>query len=265
MNKVDTVSLINMILPKPDTSKGSWGDSAFKDIFSINNSSNSKSNNKPNKSTKDIYSDNQNVDKNLQASKRKDFKSESPIKPKEAKDKLQNDSISNNKQNEKQMSETENTSSVSPVAESNNNEAEASGLIEPEVTINDQANQNPVDIPEKLAELIQSLMSANLNPEQLDKVTEAIKILPEEIKAMIQENPKMALDFLKDNLNFLAKTAETSSLVVVFPLVPVMPITGISKCLLCSLAISLNVVRQSSTRMILSFPSTAYSFSSMIA
>ena len=74
MNKVDTVSLINMILPKPDTSKGSWGDSAFKDIFSINNSSNSKSNNKPNKSTKDIYSDSQNVDKNLQASKRKDFK-----------------------------------------------------------------------------------------------------------------------------------------------------------------------------------------------
>lgn len=71
MNKVDTVSLINMILPKPDTSKGSWGDSAFKDIFSINNSSNSKSNNKPNKSTKDIYSDNQNVDKNLQASKEK--------------------------------------------------------------------------------------------------------------------------------------------------------------------------------------------------
>ena len=40
MNKVDTVSLINMILPKPDTSKGSWGDSAFKDIFSVNNSSN---------------------------------------------------------------------------------------------------------------------------------------------------------------------------------------------------------------------------------
>ena len=210
MNKVDTVSLINMILPKPDTSKGSWGDSAFKDIFSINNSSNSKSNNKPNKSTKDIYSDNQNVDKNLQASKRKDFKSESPIKPKEAKDKLQNDSISNNKQNEKQMSETENTSSVSPVAESNNNEAEASRFIEPEVTINDQANQNPVDIPEKIAELIQSLMNTNLNPEQLDKVTEAIKMLPEEIKAMIQENPKMALDFLKDNLNFLAKTIDLS-------------------------------------------------------
>ena len=210
MNKVDTVSLINMILPKPDTSKGSWGDSAFKDIFSINNSSNSKSNNKPNKSTKDIYSDNQNVDKNLQASKRKDFKSESPIKPKEAKDKLQNDSISNNKQNEKQMSETENTSSVSPAAGPHNNEADASGLIEPEVTINDQANQNPVDIPEKLAELIQSLMSANLNPEQLDKVTEAIKMLPEEIKAMIQENPKMALDFLKDNLNFLAKTIDLS-------------------------------------------------------
>ena len=210
MNKVDTVSLINMILPKPDTSKGSWGDSAFKDIFSINNSSNSKSNNKPNKSTKDIYSDNQNVDKNLQASKRKDFKSESPIKPKEAKDKLQNDSISNNKQNEKQMSETENTSSVSQVAEPNNNEAEASGLIEPEVTINDQANQNPVDIPEKIAELIQSLMNTNLNPEQLDKVTEAIKMLPEEIKAMIQENPKLALDFLKDNLNFLAKTIDLS-------------------------------------------------------
>ena len=210
MNKVDTVSLINMILPKPDSSKGSWGDSAFKDIFSVNNSSDSKSNNKPNKSTKDIYSDNQNVDKNLQASKRKDFKSESPIKPKEAKDKLQNDSISNNKQNEKQMSETENTSSVSPVAESNNNEAEASRFIEPEVTINDQANQNPVDIPEKIAELIQSLMSASLNPEQLDKVTEAIKMLPEEIKAMIQENPKMALDFLKDNLNFLAKTIDLS-------------------------------------------------------
>ena len=210
MNKVDTVSLINMILPKPDTSKGSWGDSAFKDIFSINNSSNSKSNNKPNKSTKDIYSDNQNVDKNLQASKRKDFKSESHIKPKEAKDKLQNDSISNNKHNEKQMSETENASSVSPAAGPNNNEAEASGLIEPEVTINDQANQNPVDIPEKIAELIQSLMSTNLNPEQLDKVTEAIKMLPEEIKAMIQENPKMALDFLKDNLNFLAKTIDLS-------------------------------------------------------
>ena len=210
MNKVDTVSLINMILPKPDTSKGSWGDSAFKDIFSINNSSNSKSNNKPNKSTKDIYSDNQNVDKNLQASKRKDLKPESPIKPKEAKDKLQNDSISNNKQNEKQMSETENTSSVLPVAEPNNNEAEASGLIEPEVTINDQANQNPVDIPEKIAELIQSLMNTNLNPEQLDKVTEAIKMLPEEIKALIQENPKMALDFLKDNLNFLAKTIDLS-------------------------------------------------------
>lgn len=210
MNKVDTVSLINMILPKPDTSKGSWGDSAFKDIFSINNSSNSKSNSKPNKSTKDIYSDNQNVDKNLQASKRKDLKPESPIKPKEAKDKLQNDSISNNKQNEKQMSETENTSSVSPLAESNNNEAEASGLIEPEVTINDQANQNPVDIPEKIAELIQSLMNTNLNPEQLDKVTEAIKMLPEEIKAMIQENPKIALDFLKDNLNFLAKTIDLS-------------------------------------------------------
>ena len=210
MNKVDTVSLINMILPKPDTSKGSWGDSAFKDIFSVNNSSNSKSNNKPNKSTKDIYSDNQNVDKNLQASKRKDFKSESPIKPKEAKDKLQNDSISNNKQNEKQMSETENTSSVSPVAESNNNEAEASRFIEPEVTINDQANQNPVDIPEKIAELIQSLMNTNLNPEQLDKVTEAIKMLPEEIKALIQENPKMALDFLKDNLNYLAKTNDLS-------------------------------------------------------
>ena len=210
MNKVDTVSLLNMILPKPDTSKGSWGDSAFKDIFSINNSSNSKSNNKPNKSTKDIYSDNQNVDKNLQASKRKDFKSESPIKPKEAKDKLQNDSISNNKQNEKQMSETENTSSVLPAAEPNNNEAEASGLIEPEVTINDQANQNPVDIPEKIAELIQSLMNTNLNPEQLDKVTEAIKMLPEEIKALIQENPKMALDFLKDNLNFLAKTIDLS-------------------------------------------------------
>lgn len=205
MNKVDTVSLINMILPKPDTSKGSWGESAFKDIFSINNSSNSKSNNKPNKSTKDIYSDSQNVDKNLQASKRKDFKSESHIKPKEAKDKLQNDSISNNKQ----MSEMENTSSVS-AAEPSNNEAEASGLIEPEVTINDQANQNPVDIPEKLAELIQSLMSASLNPEQLDKVTEAIKMLPEEIKAMIQENPKMALDFLKDNLNFLAKTIDLS-------------------------------------------------------
>ena len=210
MNKVDTVSLINMILPKPDTSKGSWGDSAFKDIFSINNSSNSKSNNKPNKSTKDIYSDNQNVDKNLQASKRKDFKSESPIKPKEAKDKLQNDSISNNKQNEEQMSEREDTSSVLRAAERNNNEAKASGLIEPEVTINDQANQNPVDIPEKLAELIQSLMSTNLNPEQLDKVTEAIKMLPEEIKAMIQENPKMALDFLKDNLNFLAKTIDLS-------------------------------------------------------
>ena len=108
MKKVDTVSLINMILPKPDSSKGSWGDSAFKDIFSINNSSNIKSNNKPNKSTKDIYSDSQNVDKNLQASKRKDFKSESHIKPKEAKDKLQNDSISNNKHNEKQMSKTEN-------------------------------------------------------------------------------------------------------------------------------------------------------------
>ena len=210
MNKVDTVSLINMILPKPDTSKGSWGDSAFKDIFSINNSSNSKSNNKPNKSTKDIYSDSQNVDKNLQASKRKDFKSESHIKPKEAKDKLQNDSISNNKQNKKQMSDTENTSSVLPAAEPNNNEAEASGLIEPEVTINDQANQNPVDIPEKIAELIQSLMNTNLNPEQLDKVTEAIKMLPEEIKAMIQENPKMALDFLKDNLNFLAKTNDLS-------------------------------------------------------
>ena len=210
MNKVDTVSLINMILPKPDTSKGSWGDSAFKDIFSINNSSNSKSNNKPNKSTKDIYSDSQNVDKNLQASKRKDFKSESHIKPKEAKDKLQNDSISNNKQNKKQMSDTENTSSVLPAAEPNNNEAEASGLIEPEVTINDQANQNPVDIPEKIAELIQSLMNTNLNPEQLDKVTEAIKMLPEEIKAMIQENPKMALDFLKDNLNYLAKTIDLS-------------------------------------------------------
>jgi flagellar hook-length control protein FliK len=194
-----------MILPKPDTSKGSWGDSAFKDIFSVNNSSNSKSNNKPNKSTKDIYSDNQNVDKNLQASKRKNLKPESLIKPKEAKDKLQNDSISNNKQ----MSEMENTSSVS-AAEPNNNEAEASGLIEPEVTINDQANQNPVDIPEKLAELIQSLMSASLNPEQLDKVTESIKMLPEEIKAMIQENPKMALDFLKDNLNFLAKTIDLS-------------------------------------------------------
>ena len=108
------------------------------------------------------------------------------------------------------MSETENTSSVSPLAESNNNEAEASGLIEPEVTINDQANQNPVDIPEKIAELIQSLMNTNLNPEQLDKVTEAIKMLPEEIKAMIQENPKMALDFLKDNLNFLAKTIDLS-------------------------------------------------------
>ena len=138
------------------------------------------------------------------------MKPESPIKPKDAKNKLQNDSISNNKQNEKQMSETENTSSVSQAAEPNNNEAEASRFIEPEVTINDQANQNPVDIPEKLAELIQSLMSANLNPEQLDKVTEAIKILPEEIKAMIQENPKMALDFLKDNLNFLAKTIDLS-------------------------------------------------------
>ena len=138
------------------------------------------------------------------------MKSESPIKPKEAKDKLQNDSISNNKQNEKQMSETENTSSVLPAAEPNNNEAEASGLIEPEVTINDQANQNSVDIPEKIAELIQSLMSASLNPEQLDKVTEAIKMLPEEIKAMIQENPKMALDFLKDNLNYLAKTNDLS-------------------------------------------------------
>ena len=205
MNKVDTVSLINMILPKPDTSKGSWGDSAFKDIFSVNNSSNSKSNNKPNKSTKDIYSDNQNVDKNLQTSKRKDLKPESPIKPKEAKDKLQNDSISNNKQ----MSEMENTSSVS-TAEPNNNQAETSGLIEPEVTINDQANQNPLEIPEKLAELIQSLMSTSLNPEQLDKVNEAIKMLPEEIKAMIQENPKMALDFLKDNLNFLAKTIDLS-------------------------------------------------------
>ena len=138
------------------------------------------------------------------------MKPESPIKPKEAKNKLQNDSISNNKQNEKQMSETENTSSVSQAAEPNNNEAEASGLIEPEVTINDQANQNPVDIPEKIAELIQSLMNTNLNPEQLDKVTEAIKMLPEEIKALIQENPKMALDFLKDNLNFLAKTIDLS-------------------------------------------------------
>ena len=47
MKKVDTVSLINMILPKPDTSKGSWGDSAFKDIFSVNNSSNIKSNKIP--------------------------------------------------------------------------------------------------------------------------------------------------------------------------------------------------------------------------
>ena len=35
-------------------------------------------------------------------------------------------------------------------------------------------------------------------------------MLPEEIKAMIQENPKMALDFLKDNLNFLAKTIDLS-------------------------------------------------------
>ncbi|CBH21855.1 protein of unknown function [Acetoanaerobium sticklandii] len=210
MNKVDTVSLVNMILPKTDNSKGSWGDSAFKDIFSINNSSNSKSNNKPNKSTKDIYSDNQSADKNLQTSKRKDIKLESPIKPKEVNDKIQDDSNSNKVENEKQVSEAENLNKTSQVEKSDSNEIEASGKIESEAPINEQVNQTTLEMPAQVVELIQSLMSVELNSEQSDKIVEAIKMLPEDIKALIQENPKMALDFLKDNLNFLAKTIDLS-------------------------------------------------------
>ena len=61
------------------------------------------------------------------------------------------------------------------------------------------------------------------------------------------------------------RTAEISSLVVVFPLVPVMPITGISNCLRCSLANSLKVVKQSSTNKYRESFSTMYSFSSIIA
>ena len=210
MNKVDTVSLINMILPKPDTSKGSWGDSAFKDIFSINNSSNSKSNNKPTKSTKDIYSYNQNTDKNLQASKRKDLNPESSIKPKEVSNKIQDDTSANKVEYEKQMSEAENLSNTSQVEKSDSIEIEASGKIESEAPINEQVSQTTVDMPTQVVELIQSLMSVELNPEQSDKIAEAIKMLPEEIKALIQENPKKALDFLKDNLNFLARTIDLS-------------------------------------------------------
>ena len=210
MNKVDTVSLINMILPKPDTSKGSWGDSAFKDIFSVNNSSNSKSNNKPNKSTKDIYSDNQNTDKKLQTSKRKDIKSELPVKPKEVKDKMQDDSNDNKIQNDNQVSEIENTNTPTEVAKSDTNEIDASKLIESEVTASEQVNQATVDMPMQVVELIQNLMSTKLKPEQSDKLVEAIKMLPEELKALVQENPKMALDFLKDNLNFLAQTIDLS-------------------------------------------------------
>ena len=210
MNKVDTVSLVNMILPKPDTSKGSWGDSAFKDIFSINNSSNSKSNNKPTKSTKDIYSYNQNTDKNLQASKRKDLNPESSIKPKEVSNKIQDDTSANKVEYEKQMSEAENLSNTSQVEKSDSIEIEASGKIESEAPINEQVSQTTVDMPTQVVELIQSLMSVELNPEQSDKIAEAIKMLPEELKALIQENPKKALDFLKDNLNFLARTIDLS-------------------------------------------------------
>ena len=210
MNKVDTVSLVNMILPKPDTSKGSWGESAFKDIFSISNLSNNKSDNKPNKSTKDIYSDNQNTDKKLQTSKRKDIKSELPVKPKEVKDKMQDDSNDNKIQNDNQVSEIENTNTPTEVAKSDTNEIDASKLIESEVTASEQVNQATVDMPMQVVELIQNLMSTKLKPEQSDKLVEAIKMLPEELKALVQENPKMALDFLKDNLNFLAQTIDLS-------------------------------------------------------
>ncbi|CUP30532.1 Uncharacterised protein [Segatella copri] len=59
----------------------------------------------------------------------------------------------------------------------------------------------------------------------------------------------LKLPWVNITLNFSPRTAETSSLVVVLPLVPVIPTTGISKWRRCSRASSLKVVRQSSTRM----------------
>ena len=56
MNKVDTISLANMLLPRTDASKSSMTDSAFKDIFSLSNSNNS-SNKKNDKTTNDFHSD----------------------------------------------------------------------------------------------------------------------------------------------------------------------------------------------------------------
>ena len=55
----------------------------------------------------------------------------------------------------------------------------------------------------------------------------------------------LKLPWVNITLNFSPRTAETSSLVVVLPLVPVIPTTGISKCRRCSRASSLKVVRQS--------------------
>ncbi len=209
MNKVDTVSLTNMILPKPDAgSKGSWGNSAFKDIFSVNNSNNLKFNNKPNKSTKGIYSESQKTDKNSQIS-RKDSFTESNAKPIDFKAKKQ-DNTNNRIQNEKQVNEALKIENVSHEAEKNISETETKKQEELANSVNEQENMNIQDVSLKVSELIQSLVNAKLTPEQATKLEEAVNSMSKEIKDLTQENPRLILDFIKDNLQSLEKTLDLS-------------------------------------------------------
>ena len=199
MNKVDTISLANMLLPRTDASKSSMTDSAFKDIFSLSNSNNS-SNKKNDKTTNDFHSDKyKNEPTNAQPKEIKESKSE-PLKQTNNQQSKKQDEVNNYKQTEDKLSSTNESDSKNiDTAKAENKEAE--GIIDTEKipgAIEEEATKQIIG-------LVQVLVNVELKPEQLVKLNEIVDSLPNEIKQLILEDPRLALDFLKDNLAVLAK------------------------------------------------------------
>ncbi len=203
MNKVDTVSLVNMILPKPDVSKTSWGESAFKDIFSMNNS-----NNKNKQTTNDVYKSKVKEDESYtDKSKVKYSKAESVTESKDSKSKVTREESGTEGKVDKGL-ETENIKTNENPTKKESLETSKVDSVEQKETQTDGVKVQSDDALKQINDLIVNLINVDLNPEQSKKLEQAINLLPSEIKALVQENPKLALDFLKDNLGFVAKSVD---------------------------------------------------------
>ena len=204
MNKVDTISLANMILPKPDTSKSSWSDSAFKDIFAVSSSNNTanKSNEKP---TKDIYADKYKKETNSQPIKQTKETKNEPIKKADNNQQRKNqEEVSNktieDKPNTISQTDSKNVQQVKP----DSKDIVENGEVENEVILVE------AEVDKQITSLIQTMLNIDLKPEQVLKINELVNALPLELKQEILENPKITLAFLKENMDALAEQLNLS-------------------------------------------------------